>query len=282
MRVRRSGSRLSLAVVLLLASCGNGQPEAAAGAQTSAARPPEAATGEPLSLTIEIVGAYPHDRKAFTQGLIWHEGWLYESTGLWGESSLRRTDLVSGTVEARLDLAPQFFGEGLARVDTSLVQLTWRSGLAFRYDLTTFEAQGEDRFAGEGWGLCNDGDVLWRSDGSSRLHRHDAASFSAVGSLEVHRSGRPVHLLNELECAEGWIYANILNSDEIVRIDPGTGAVVAVIDASGLLGPRTRPGPLNGIAYRPETGTFLLTGKRWPTLFEVTFSEPGSRRSSRP
>jgi glutaminyl-peptide cyclotransferase len=222
-----------------------------------------------------VLDQFPHDPAASTQGLEWSDGKLYESTGLWGESSLRRVELESGRVEQRVDLHETYFGEGVARVGRSLWQLTWRSGRAFRYDLDSLRRIGESRYEGQGWGLCFDGVDLWRTDGSDRLHRHDPETFAELDSIEVAVGDRPVTFLNELECAEGWIYANVWQSDAIVRIDPVTGSVMAVIDASGLLPSYEREGAgvLNGIAYRGETGTFLLTGKKWPRLFEVVFVE---------
>jgi glutamine cyclotransferase len=227
----------------------------------------------PLRLTTRVIAVHPHDPEASTQGLLWHRGRLYESTGLHARSSLRRVELESGEVEEKLDLSPDLFGEGLARVGGELIQLTWQASRALRYDLDTLETTGEFSYEGEGWGLCFDSVHLVRSDGTDELRFHEPRSFAVVRSLAVRFQGEPVRWLNELECAEGWIYANLLNSDEIVRIDPASGQVAARVDASGLLsqGERQRAGVLNGIAYREEEGTFLLTGKLWPKIFEVVF-----------
>jgi glutaminyl-peptide cyclotransferase len=226
-----------------------------------------------LRLTTRVIAVYPHDPEASTQGLLWHRGRLFESTGLHARSSLRRVDLESGEVEEKLDLSPDLFGEGLARVGGELVQLTWQAMRALRYELDTFEAKGEFSYEGEGWGLCFDSTNLVRSDGTDVLRFHDPRSFAVVRSLAIRLQGEPLRWLNELECAEGWIYANLLNSDEIVRIDPASGQVTARVDASGLLSQAElqRAGVLNGIAYRQDTGTFLLTGKLWPKIFEVVF-----------
>lgn len=228
------------------------------------------AGGEPIELAVEVVAEYPHDPDAFTQGLLWHGDRLYESTGQYGASSLRRVELATGAVEQRVELESHLFGEGLERVGDRLVQLTWREGLARVYDVETFELLAEERYAGEGWGLCHDGEHLLRSDGSAVLTRHEPVSLAFVDRVTVTLRGRPLPGLNELECAEGWVYANVYGTDRIVRIDPASGEVRAEIDAS-TLPVRERNGVLNGIAYRPETATFLLTGKRWPQLFEVIF-----------
>lgn len=235
---------------------------------------------EPMAvqyLGVRVVAELPHDPEAFTQGLLWHGGKLYESTGLNGHSSLRRVDPASGAVEQSQALPEELFGEGLARVGDRLVQLTWRHGEARYYDLSTFRLERRASYPGEGWGLCFDGRDLVMSDGSASLVRRDPASFAETGRLEVRLDGVPVGGLNELECAEGWIYANVWKSDRILRIDPGSGDVVAVIDAAPLRARFDRPpGPdavLNGIAYRDTTATFLLTGKFWPLVFEVVFVE---------
>lgn len=230
---------------------------------------------QPQRLGVRVLGSSPHDATAYTQGLLWHDGVLYESTGHYGESRLRRVALTSGEVLAELALSDSLFGEGLARIGERLVQLTWKAGRALIHDLETLEQVDEWTYQGEGWGLCFDGAQLWMSDGSSRLQRRDGASFALLGEMDVTLDGKPVGLLNELECAEGWIYANVYETDFIVRIDPLSGRVDAVIDASGLLTPAERETAevLNGIAYDEEKEVFYLTGKFWPRLFEVTFEE---------
>jgi glutaminyl-peptide cyclotransferase len=223
------------------------------------------------SLRVHVVAKHPHSREAFTQGLLWHEGAMYESTGRYGKSELRKVRLEDGEVLARRALDSSFFGEGLALVDDRLIQLTWRSGIALVSDLESLEQEDMLRYPGEGWGLCFDGSALVMSDGSSILELRDPDSMELLRELTVWRGDRPVPRLNELECVGDDVYANVWQSDEIVRIDPATGRVTAVIDASGLLSPveATRADVLNGIAYRPETETFLLTGKLWPHVFEV-------------
>lgn len=224
-------------------------------------------------LSLELISEYPHDATAFTQGLIWCSGKLYESTGRYGDSRLRKVRLKDGRVVRERRLPFNFFGEGLARVEDRLYQLTWRSGTALVYDLKTFEPIRQIRYSGEGWGLTFDGSWLVMSDGSDTLTFRDPASLVVWRRLPVRLEGRPVQWLNELEFAEGEIFANVWQSDQIVRIDPETGQVTAVIDASSLpYKPRSRTEDvLNGIAYVPSRGTFLLTGKLWPKVYEVRF-----------
>lgn len=228
---------------------------------------------------VQVRRVYPHDPQAFTQGLLWHEGRLFESTGEYGRSSLRRVEPSTGTIEQKVSLSPDLFGEGLALVDDRLIQLTWQRGLALVYDSESFEELARLPYEGEGWGLCYDGHRLFMSDGSSTLAVRDPQSFEQLSRLQVTVEGRPLGALNELECAEGWIFANVYQTDIIVRIDPHSGEVRAVIDASDLLAPEERQGTdvLNGIAYRGDNNSFLLTGKNWPKLFEVDFTPLASR-----
>ncbi len=224
-------------------------------------------------LKVQVQGIYPHDPAAFIQGLVWHEGMLYESTGLYGKSSLRQVDPASGQVLQRVSTPPHFFGEGLALVGDRLIQLTWKAGVAFSYDLNTLEVLDEFGYNGEGWGLAYHEERLWMSDGSSRITTRDPDDFRWLSTLDVRLGGEPIADLNELEFAEGQLYANVWGQDRIVRLDPKTGEVNAVIDASGLLEPREQHmvDVLNGIAYDPSSKTFWLTGKFWPKMFQVTF-----------
>lgn len=230
---------------------------------------------EPLRLEPKVLAAYPHDPEAYTQGLIWLDGHLYESTGHYTRSTLRRVDLETGEVEQSVALPPDFFGEGLAAVGDRLIQLTWREQTALVWDVESLEQTGELSYLGEGWGLCYDGQRLFMSNGSAFLSVRDPETLRETSRLRVTLSGRPIARLNELECAEGWIYANVYQSDSLLRIDGDTGAVRAVIDASGLLTATEREGldVLNGIAYNADSGRFYLTGKLWPRLFEVIFVE---------
>lgn len=254
--MRRTVSLLAM----FLAACSRHSGAAVPGAEPTVER-----------LRLRVVATHPHDPAAYTQGLVWHDGQLFESTGLYGESSLRRVDLATGRIEQLAPLPGQMFGEGLARVGERLVQLTWREGVARVVDLASFELLAEHRYAGEGWGLCFDGTSLVMSDGSDRLTFRDPADFSERRLLQVRLDGAPVQQLNELECAGGWIYANVYGSDVIVRIDPASGVVRAIVDASGLLEPAARRGAdaLNGIAFDGERGLFLITGKLWPVIFAV-------------
>lgn len=223
------------------------------------------------SLVVRVLRTYPHSTDAFTQGLVWHDGVLYESTGGYGRSSLREVRLEDGAVLKERRLPRELFGEGLAVVNDRLIQLTWREQVAVVWDRTTFEERKRLRYLGEGWGLCFDGRALVMSDGSSMLEIRDPATMELIREVSVLRNGHPVSRLNELECVGSDVYANVWQRDEILRIDAETGRVTAVIDASGLLSSRdaARADVLNGIAYNSESGTFLLTGKLWPRVFEV-------------
>lgn len=243
--------------------------------------PLQAQAPEPLRLIPEVLNVYPHDAGAFTQGLLWHEGYLYESTGLYGESTLRRVDLESGEPRQLLSIDDAYFAEGLELVDDKLIQLTWQAGIAFVYDVASFDLLDTIAYDGEGWGLCYDGRFLFMSDGSPYLSVRDAETFALVVRAAVAYQGQlvPPQLLNELECVGDHIYANAWNTDLIFRIDKWTGAVTALIDASALLTAAEKAGlaaggVLNGIAYNPASDTFFITGKKWPHIFEVVFTSP--------
>lgn len=233
----------------------------------------------PQTLGIKVLAVYPHDQNAFTQGLIFHEGRLYESTGLYGNSDLRQVDRETGEVLRKRKLPEQYFGEGLASNVDRLVQLTWQEGTAFVYDLHTFNLLDHFSYEGEGWGLCFDGESFFRSDGSGTLYLHDSHGFRLLETRKVTLAGRPVHGLNDLACAGSSLYANVYMTDRIYRIDGQTGGVSGIIDAGELLSEDARrdlPGDavLNGIAHDPEGNVFYLTGKRWPKLFMVRFTAP--------
>lgn len=233
----------------------------------------------PQRLHLQIVSTRPHDTSAFTQGLLLHEGELYESTGEFGKSTLRRVDPLTGNVRQRIDMDPDIFAEGLARVDDRLIQLTWKNQVAFVYDIKSFENQDEFTYDTEGWGLCYDGESLYMSDGSSTLFVRDPDTFEVTRRIAVTLGNAQTGLayprdhLNELECVGDEVYANVWTTDDIVRIDKATGQVNAVIDASGLLtrSERAQTDVLNGIAWDADAQTFLITGKWWPWLFEVRF-----------
>ena len=251
----------------------------AAAAAVTATRPPAptdtTVSADPLSVEPVFLGALPHDPQAFTQGLVLGDGVFYESTGLYGESTVRIVDPATGDVIRSRSLGDGFFGEGLELVGDRLIQLTWREETAFIWDAETLAPLGTFSYEGEGWGLCAQEDRLVMSDGSSRLTFRDGTTFEPLGGVEVLRSGEPVERINELECVEDLVYANVWQTEEIVVIDPGTGRVVGQIDASALLdrlGSTDGIDVLNGIAYDPGDESFYLTGKLWPSIFQVRLS----------
>ena len=225
----------------------------------------------PEHLTARAVAAYPHDIGAFTQGLVIHDGMLYESTGQYGRSSLRLVDLSSGGVEKISRLSREYFAEGIAVVEDKIYQLTWQSGIGIVYDRTTFNTIGTFRYEGEGWGLTFDGTHLVLSDGSANLRFLDTQSFEVTRTVQVHDESGPVVRLNELEYINGEVWANIWYSDVIVRIDPESGAVLGTIDVGGLYSSalRGREEVANGIAYDAASKKIFVTGKNWPQLYEV-------------
>ena len=237
-------------------------------AQPQAAAP---ASSGPARLRVRVHARHPHDPQAFTQGLLWDHGQLFESTGRVGHSSLREVELATGRPLRQAPNAAGLFAEGLALVDGELFQLTWRDQRALVWDARSFQLLREIAYEGEGWGLCYDGHQLVMSDGSAFLYFRNRSTFAVERQLLVTRDGLPQRALNELECASGKVYANVWQSDEIVRIDPDDGVVDAVIDAAALLPDREGADVLNGIAFLPDSGRFLLTGKLWPTTFEVSF-----------
>ncbi|HKI57615.1 MAG TPA: glutaminyl-peptide cyclotransferase [Trueperaceae bacterium] len=234
-----------------------------------------ACRAEPPQLTVDVVARFPHDTAAFTEGLLYAHGLLYESTGLVGHSSLREVDPGSGQVIRERDLPAPYFGEGLALVGDRLIQLTYKAGVAFAWDRETFNPLGSYHYQGEGWGLCFDGQSLYMSNGSATLTRRDPDTFAPQGTLTVRENGKPVKNVNELECANDSLYANVWLTDEILRIDKRSGKVTAVIDASPLRaqlsGLDNPDAVLNGIAYDSAKKRFLVTGKLWPTMFQVRF-----------
>ncbi len=230
------------------------------------------ADDDPERLRIEVVGTRPHDPRAFTQGLEVHDGVLYESTGLSGASWVRASDLDTGAELARAGVPDDVFGEGITRAGATLWQLTWKDHIAYARDPDSLALRGQADYDGEGWGLCTRDGRLVMSDGTGTLTFRDPVSFAVTGSVTL-GGYRGAHL-NELDCAaDGTVYANDYPTDQILRIDPESGRVLAVIDARGLLTPaeRARTDVLNGIAHLPGTDRFLITGKYWPTIFEVRF-----------
>ena len=223
-------------------------------------------------ISYEVVNSYPHDPTSFTQGLLWHDGGFYESTGQYGQSKLRRLEFPSGKVLKEVRLSPELFGEGLALVDSRLIQLTWQSQRGFVYDLNTFKLEREFSYSTEGWGLTYDGKNLILSDGSSDLFYFDPQTFKTTRKLPVRMNGQPVTELNELEFIEGEIWSNVWQQDLILQIDPSSGMVRSFLDLKGILAPSDKTGGenvLNGIAYDEERKRIFVTGKLWPRIFEI-------------
>lgn len=230
------------------------------------------APASPVHYTYEVVHEWPHDTGAFTEGLVFRDGRLLESTGLNGHSTLREDDLDTGRVVRSVTLDAKYFGEGLTVLGGKAYQLTWRNHVGFVYDAATFRRIGEFHYPWEGWGLATDGRYLVMSDGTNTIRFLDPATFKVVRSIDVTAYGWPVERLNELEWIKGEIFANVWQTDEIVRIDPATGLVRGIIDLTGLLPAFDRAGHvdvLNGIAYDPATDRLFVTGKWWPRLFEI-------------
>lgn len=229
-------------------------------------------------LVPEVIAVIDHDPGAFTQGFMMYEGLIYESAGQYGESTLRQVDPETGEVLKSVDVPEQYFAEGLERVGDRLIQLTWQEQTALVYDINTLEQIDTFTYESEGWGLCYDGTYLYMSDGSPFVTLRDPETFEPIFSGLVTIQGQPVIRINELECVDDSIWANIWQTDFIIRIDKSNGVVTAVVDASSLLTEEERAQlgeqeVLNGIAYKPDTDTFLITGKRWPKMFEVRFVE---------
>ncbi|MFT7609696.1 MAG: glutamine cyclotransferase [Candidatus Aldehydirespiratoraceae bacterium] len=275
------------AVVLLLSGCAANDPAAAPEVTTSTTTPdsttstaetqqptpspwPSPLTDTHQAWSIQILERRPHDAAAFTQGLEVVDGVVIEGTGRRGSSTVRRVGL-DGVVLASADLDPEYFGEGLTVVGELLIQLTWQAGVALRWDLATLEPVGRTTYDGEGWGLCAADDTLWMSNGTATLTERDPTDFSVRSEVEVRRDDVAIANLNELECIDGYVVANVWHSDEILVIDPTTGFVAATIDASALrteINPTDAQAVLNGIADLGD-GTLLLGGKLWPTFFVV-------------
>ncbi len=226
----------------------------------------------PAVLEYEIVKTWPHDRGAFTQGLIYRDGFFYESTGLNGRSSLRKVTLETGEVVQHETVANEYFAEGLTDWKGRLIQITWQSKVGFTYDLKTFKPIAQFNYTGEGWGITHDAKRLLMSDGTSTLRFLDPESFKQTGTLDVTYQGKPLANLNELEFVRGRIFANVWQSNSIVVIDPANGRVTAQIDLPGLLSSEDRVSGvdvLNGIAYDAKHDRLFVTGKLWPKLFEL-------------
>jgi glutamine cyclotransferase len=263
-----SKTLFSIAISLAFAACDSG---GASKAEIRQSDPMTVASNLPI-YSYEVVNAYPHDNRAFTQGLVFHQGGLYESTGINGSSSLRRVELETGKVLKKIDVPTQFFAEGLALLNGRLYQLTWTNQRGFVYDLDSFDKVREFGYTGEGWGLTHDAHSLIMSDGSNRIRFIDPETFDVQRMINVQDGARAVTQLNELEYIKGEIYANIWMHNSIARIDPQSGKVNSWIDMSGLRPPESRgdsQAVLNGIAYDETSDRLFVTGKYWPKLFEI-------------
>ena len=253
----------------MLVACRSDRPAA-----DTTAPPATTAPTEPPAATVRgrVVNVFPHDAGAFTQGLVFHDGFLFESTGQYGRSSLRRVAPSTGEVLQQRPLGFQYFAEGLTELDGRLMQLTWQARAGFVYDRTTFDLEDTFSYSGEGWGLTDDGTRLIMSDGSDALRFLDPVSFVETGRVRVRDGSAPVVQLNELEFVRGEVYANVWHANRIARIDPESGQVLGWIDLAGLLAPGEVSDPeavLNGIAYDEDEDRLFVTGKYWPKLFEI-------------
>lgn len=284
------------AVILTLAACGpSAAPEPTRTAVPIPTPLPTATailTCEPFETTAvappssvptygyQVINTYPHDPDAFTQGLVYTDGLLYESTGIKRTpTSLRQVELATGEVTQLLVVGSDVFGEGLVLWQDRLIQLTWQNRIAFVYDRDSFELLDTWEYDTEGWGITHDGRCLIMSDGTSTLYFRDPDTFAEVGRITVQDQNGPIAWLNELEYINGEVWANIWQTNRIVRIDPATGQVVGSIDLTGLLDPATADQPvdvLNGIAYDGTNGRLFVTGKLWPTLFEIELVPQGN------
>jgi glutamine cyclotransferase len=234
---------------------------------------PTDSASKPLQYTCSIVHVYPHDENAFTEGLVFDNGSLYESTGLYGNSTLRRVELETGKVLQLYSLPSQYFGEGITIFDDEIIQLTWRQHKGFVYDKNSFSKIEEFNYSTEGWGLTSDGSRLVMSDGTANLYFLDPRTFEKTGQIEVHDDG-PVTGLNELEYINGKVYANVWQQEKIVVINPETGQVEAWINLSSIQNPPNQDpsNVLNGIAYDAKGDRLFVIGKNWSHLYEITLS----------
>jgi len=256
--------RALIAAIIVLSGIFSGSLGAREGENVSAS------DSHPLAMQVVVNENYSHDSNAFTQGLLFHQGYLYESTGRYGNSSLREVELSTGVITRSVALNESLFGEGLALVDSTLIQLTWKNNTALVWNLSDFTLLGNLSYDGEGWGLCNNGEHLIMSNGTDVLTVRDPDNFSIIREIQVRNDGSPQSLLNELECDEEHIWANIWGNESFIRINSTTGYVDQVIDAGSLLEDESVSGTgvLNGIAIT-DSGEFLLTGKNWPKVFKV-------------
>jgi len=271
-RLQRYTVRLLSLIPLCFTACANNVSSDPGSVPEASLKPPALARAEPVEYTYRVVHTYPHDRQAFTQGLIYHKGRLYEGTGRHGQSSLREVNLETGKILRIHHLPERYFGEGIALFDARIVQLTWRSRLGFVYEQESFNQIHEFRYTTEGWGITHDGQQWIMSDGSDTLFFRDSQTLIETGRVRVFDRDRPVSNLNELEYVKGKVLANVWNTDRIAQIDSDTGTVTGWIDLSGLSTRMDLSQPidvLNGIAYDLDNDRLFITGKWWPNLFEI-------------
>lgn len=261
---RRAAERMVGILILLLSL-------ATLNCQTTVSGPTTAPEKIPV-YGYEVVHVFPHDKNAFTQGLVFHDGNFLESTGEVGHSSLRRVEVDNGSVVQKIDVPPPYFAEGITLLKGRIYQLTWQHQVGFVYDALTFEKTGQFNYASEGWGLTTDGQSLILSDGTNRIRFLDPNNFQVTNTIAVLDGHTPVAEINELEYVQGEIYANIWHADRIARVDPKTGKVVGWINLAGILRPgevQDEEAVLNGIAYDEASGRLFITGKLWPKIFEI-------------
>lgn len=259
--------------ILSLLSCGteNGAEETPRLTPAKTSKPEPPVQTVPV-YTYKLLAKLPHDTTAFTQGITVFDGMFYESTGQYGVSELRRVDIMTGRVLQREKLGAEYFGEGVAHLGATIVVLTWMNQQALVYDSKTFKKIESFKYVGEGWGLTTDGEVLYMSNGTNILTVRDKTDFHIVRTLSVTREGSPQGRLNELEWINGEIWANVWQSEQIVRIDPATGVVMSVVDCAGIFPWQERPKSadvLNGIAHNPVNGAIYITGKNWPWVYQI-------------
>jgi glutamine cyclotransferase len=275
----QSARTFALLLFLILPACGGAAGDLTPAPLPTPASTPSAQTNAPAPApeevpvyTYEVVESYPHDTKAYTQGLVFLDGVLYESTGQYGESTLRKVELKKGKVKKKLEVPGQYFAEGMTILNGKIYQLTWQQGKGFVYDLKDFKLESDFAYDGEGWGLTTDGHLLILSDGTNRLRFIDPATFRVTKTISIMDEGQPLEDINELEYVRGEIYANVWKTDKIARLDPQTGRILSWIDLSGLRPEETlrnSENVLNGIAYDAEHDRLYVTGKRWPKIFEI-------------
>jgi len=264
-------NRLLLTALLFLGGCAPQTVERQASAQPTIASTAPANTGQIRQLSFQVVQSFPHDTDAFTEGLLFHNGYLYESTGMEGKSNIRKVDLETGKVLQQYNLPPQYFGEGIVAFDDKFYFTTYKTEVGVLLDAKTFKPLNKFSYKGEGWGLTTDGKRLLQSNGSSDLIWRDK-NFAEVGRIKVTRNGEPLKNINELEWIDGKVWANVWLTNTIVVINPTTGKVESELDLTGLTNMLPKTGNedvLNGIAYEPKDKRLFVTGKNWPKLFWI-------------